>query len=117
MEHKFEYGRRLLSHVLHEWAEEGYERNLFLYTITREGLFFENSWESIVGHYDSLIKYNKKRLGGLKKDYCKMVEPTIPVFKNINIEIEETKRAIDTFVFIRHLLGKEKNWVEKMLRN
>ena len=126
-EGRIEYRRRILSHVLSSECNK----------IGLSILGLDNSWESFVERYDRMITRCKREINDLRLynrgvqvekseaieeylTYTKRIEEITDYKKKpMNLEeyIKKEEVILERNKFIRHLLGQEKNWVEKVLKS
>ena len=121
LERRIEYRRKILSHVLSE------DTTVNIASIRK-------TWAVFVAKYDVLIRNNQKILADLKKlKNGEMVpeDSDAHVFHKYYLNrhregdyipfLEEKiglcEKKLKTCIFIRRLLGQEKNWVERVLES
>jgi len=92
VEHKLEYRRGILGHVLSDSSRD----------IASSFGFPMESWKGFIRSYEDRIRRVKKELSGKE-----IVEEERRIYQS----------ALNTFTFIHRLLRQEKNWVEKVLKS
>ncbi len=95
VEHRLEYTRGLLDFVLYGHLK-GRLSSLFSMLLGTD----QKSWNSLVREYDTKI-YN------IKESLEKSTDEN---------EIKDRTESLENLIFIRRIIGRDKNWIEKELR-
>ncbi|MBI2452110.1 hypothetical protein HYV50_03470 [Candidatus Pacearchaeota archaeon] len=121
-EHKLEYRRGILSHVISHLRYS-------------DLLGIPKTWETLVAKYNMIVKNLRKKTEDLIKfregrdvpedssavrDYKSYVERSKKLGyepQSLDKRIEDNRLFLDMNIFVRRLLGQEKNWLNKILRN
>ena len=116
-DNRIEYRRRVLGHVLSRWTNE----------------IIDKSWEGFIHIYNRRIRNARRNLENFRqfkegvevsdsrvvelyKEHLEICSMRGEEPKSVDEQIQTQQKHLETFVFIRRLLGQEKNWVEKVLR-